>query len=133
MPFRCPGPAGQGKALIAGLNSDTHVTIYDGHTPSLVAHMIPAEEKQTRWDGDSNMQGVDIIFYGDSIFWEFNGDNLNGPPTKADLARRAIFENTFKEYSYEIMAIPGAAPLHTIFPCSSGDCTMDKPQGRGVI
>ena len=56
------------------------------------------------------MQGVDLIFYGDSIFWEYNGDNLNGPVTKADLQRKAIFQGVFKNYSYKIMALPGAAP-----------------------
>ena len=55
------------------------------------------------------MQGVDLIFYGDSILWEYNGDNLNGPVTKADLQRRSIFQTVFKSYNYRIMALPGAA------------------------
>ena len=58
-----------------------------------------------------NLQGVELIFYGDSIFWELMGVNLHSAPTKSDLERGAVFENAFKSYSYEIMAIPGAALL----------------------
>ena len=60
------------------------------------------------------VQGVDLIFYGDSIFWEYNGDNLNGPVTKLDLQRRAIFQGVFKSYSFKIMALPGAALIMVV-------------------
>lgn len=69
---------------------------------------------------------MDIIFYGDSIFWEFKGDNLITAPTKEDLQRRAIFEQAFKDYSYEIMAIPGTclppqiSLLHTSMHAACG-------------
>ena len=42
-----------------------------------------------------HLQGAEIIFYGDSIFWEYTGENLNGAPTKADLARKAILDKDF--------------------------------------
>ena len=73
---------------------------------------------------------MDIIFYGDSIFWEFKGDNLITAPTEEDLQRRAIFEQTFKDYSYEIMAIPGTClrptDFHTVthlYACCMWLCT----------
>ena len=53
------------------------------------------------------LQGAEIIFYGDSIFWEYTGENLNGAPTKADLARKAILDKDFANHSYEVAAIPG--------------------------
>ena len=73
---------------------------------------------------------MDIIFYGDSIFWEFKGSNLITAPTKEDLQRRAILEQTFQDYSYEIMAIPGTCPrptnFHTVthlYACCMWSCT----------
>ena len=57
------------------------------------------------------LQGAEIIFYGDSIFWEYTGENLNGAPTKADLARKAILDKDFANHSYEVAAIPGVAAI----------------------
>lgn len=58
-----------------------------------------------------HLQGAEIIFYGDSIFWEYTGENLNGAPTKADLARKAILDKDFANHSYEVAAIPGVAVI----------------------
>ena len=58
-----------------------------------------------------HLQGAEIIFYGDSIFWEYTGENLNGAPTKADLARQAILDKDFANHSYEVAAIPGVAVI----------------------
>ena len=64
------------------------------------------------------LQGAEIIFYGDSIFWEYTGENLSGAPTKADLARKAILDKDFANHSYEVSAIPGVAViLHVAFSC----------------
>ena len=69
-----------------------------------------------------HLQGAEIIFYGDSIFWEYTGENLNGAPTKADLARKAILDKDFANHSYEVSAIPG---IVVILP---GALLMHGPQ-----
>ena len=54
-------------------------------------------------------QGVDLIFYGDSITWLFRGDDINGPNAVGDVDRQRgdVFRRHFGQYRTAIQAIPG--------------------------
>ncbi len=56
------------------------------------------------------LQGVDLIFYGDSITWCFTGENPTGVVLAADRERAAVFQRHFGRYRSKIMAIPGMKP-----------------------
>ena len=62
--------------------------------------------------GDGDVQGFELIFYGDSITEDWRGTS-GGVPWPIGSGGDAVFKKHFSKYQAEVLAIAGACPVQT--------------------